>query len=119
MESLDASGKFREKILRLTPDRKINRRSLRVVDETEVRGSPVHGMNELQNLLRQKHAKDFARGFSASMLSFALGRPLSYVEDKAVTRLAKQFADSDYRMAKLIDEIVRLPEFRHPNKKVK
>jgi hypothetical protein len=118
MESLDAAGKFREKILRLTPDRKIKRRSLRVVDETEVRGSPVHGMNELQNLLRQKHAKDFARGFSASMLSFALGRPLSYVEDKAVTRLAKQFAGSDYRMAKLIDEIVRLPEFRHPNKKV-
>ena len=111
-------SKFREKILRLTPDRKIKRRSLRVVDETEVRGSPVQGMNELQNLLRQKHTKDFTRGFSASMLSFALGRPLSYVEDKTVTHLAKQFAGSDYRMAKLIDEIVRLPEFRHPNKKV-
>jgi len=117
MESLDAAGKFREKILRLTPDHKIKRRILKVVDETEVRGSPVQGMNELQNLLRQKHAKDFARGFSASMLSFALGRPLSYVEDKAVARLAEQFADGDYRMAKLIDEIVRLPEFRHPNKK--
>jgi len=119
MESLDAAGKFREKILRLTPDHKIKRRILKVVDETEVRGSPVQGMNELQNLLRQKHTKDFARGFSASMLSFALCRPLSYVEDKAVARLAKQFAASDYRMAKLIDEIVRLPEFRHPNKKVK
>ena len=118
MESLDAAGKFRDKILRLTPEHKIKKRILRVVDETEVRGSPVQGMNELQNLLRQKHTNDFARGFSASMLSFALGRPLSYVEDKTVTHLAKQFAGSDYRMAKLIDEIVRLPEFRHPNKKV-
>ena len=107
MESLDAAGKFREKILRLTPDHKIKRRILKVVDETELRGSLVQGMNELQNLLRQKHAKDFARGFSASMLSFALGRPLSYVEDEAVARLAKQFAASDYRMPKLIDEIVK------------
>ena len=117
MESLDAAGKFRDKILRLTPEHKIKKRSLRVIDETEVRGSPVKGMAELQKLLREKHAKDFAQGFSSSMLSFALGRPLSYVEDKAVDHLTEQFADDDYRMAKLIEEIVRLPEFRHPNQK--
>ena len=75
-------------------------------------------MSELQKLLREKHAKDFASGFSASMLSFALGRPLSYKEDETLTRLAGQFAESDYRMASLIDEIVRLPEFRHPNNKI-
>ncbi|MBT3638627.1 MAG: DUF1592 domain-containing protein [Opitutae bacterium] len=117
MESLDAAGKFRDKILRLTPEHKIKKRSLRVIDETEVRGSPVKGMAELQKLLREKHAKDFAQGFSSSMLSFALGRPLSYVEDKAVDHLTEQFADDDYRMAKLIEEIVRLPEFRQPNQK--
>ena len=84
MESLDAAGKFRDKILRLTPEHKIKSRNLRVIDETEVRGSPVKGINELQKLLRDKHAKDFAKGFSSSMLSFALGRPLSYQEDKTL-----------------------------------
>jgi hypothetical protein len=118
MESLDAAGKFRDKILRLTPEHKIKKRSLRVIDETEVRGSSVKGMVELQELLREKHAKDFARGFSASMLSFALGRPLSYQEDKTLAQLTKDFEKSDYRMASLIDEIVRLPAFRHPNKKL-
>jgi hypothetical protein len=118
MESLDAAGKFRDKILRLTPEHKIKKRSLRVIDETEVRGSSVKGMVELQKLLREKHAKDFARGFSASMLSFALGRPLSYQEDKTLAQLTKDFEKSDYRMASLIDEIVRLPAFRHPNKKL-
>jgi hypothetical protein len=118
MESLDAAGKFRDKILRLTPEHKIKKRSLRVIDETEVRGSSVKGMVELQKLLREKHAKDFARGFSASMLSFALGRPLSYQEDKALAQLTKDFEKSDYRMASLIDEIVRHPAFRHPNKKL-
>jgi hypothetical protein len=117
MESLDAAGKFRDNILRLTPEHKIKKRSLRVIDETEVRGSQIKGMSELQKLLREKHAKDFASGFSASMLSFALGRPLSYKEDESLAYLARQFADSDYRMSQLIDEIVRLPAFRHPNNK--
>jgi hypothetical protein len=47
-----------------------------------------------------------------------LGRPLSYQEDKALAQLTKEFEKSDYRMASLIDEIVRLPAFRHPNKKL-
>ena len=119
MESLDAAGKFRDKILRLTPDQKVKRRILKVDEETEARGSPIKGMSELQKLLREKHAKNFASGFSASMLSFALGRPLSYKEDETLARLAGQFAESDYRMASLIDEIVRLPEFRNPNNKIR
>ena len=118
MESYDATGKLRDKVLRLTPDHKIKRRILRVFDESEARGSPVHGMKELQTLLREKHAKDFAWGFSSSMLSFALGRPLSYKEDEEVAYLARQFAEGDYQMSQLIDEIVRLPAFRHPNKKL-
>ena len=118
MESYDAAGKLRDKVLRLTPDHQVKRRILKVFDESEARGSPVHGMNELQKLLREKHAKDFARGFSASMLSFALGRPLSYQEDKAMAHLTSEFQKSDYRMARLIDEIVRLPVFRHPSKKL-
>ena len=118
MESYDAAGKLREKVLRLTPDQQVKRRILKVFDESEARGSPVEGMKELQKLLREKHAKDFARGFSASMLSFALGRPLSYQEDKTLAQLTKDFEKSDYRMASLIDEIVRLPAFRHPNKKL-
>ena len=118
MESYDAAGKIRDKVLRLTPDQKVKRRILRVFDESEPRGAPVKGMKELQKLLREKHAKNFARGLSSSMLSFALGRELSYKEDKTLTHLTSEFEKSDYRMASLIDEIVRLPAFRHPNKKL-
>ena len=118
MESLDATGKFRDKILRLTPDQKLKKRVLKVIDEAEVRGSPIKGMNDLQKLLLEKHTNDFARGFSSSMLSFALGRPLSYHENKALDHLTTEFEKSDYKMASLIDEIVRLPAFRHPNNKI-
>lgn len=118
MESLDATGKFRDKILRLTPDQKLKKRVLKVIDEAEVRGSPIKGINDLKNLLLEKHTNDFARGFSSSMLSFALGRPLSYNENKALAHLTSEFEKSDYKMASLIDEIVRLPAFRHPNNKI-
>lgn len=118
MESLDATGKFRDKILRLTPDQKLKKRVLKVIDEAEVRGSPIKGINDLKNLLLEKHTNDFARGFSSSMLSFALGRPLSYHENKALAHLTSEFEKSDYKMASLIDEIVRLPAFRHPNNKI-
>ena len=115
MESLDATGKFRERILRLTPDQKVKRRSLPVVDEAEVRGQAVAGMDQFRQMLRERHADDFARGFSASMLSFALGRPLSYQEDKAVAELAEHFKKSDHRMADLVEAIVLRPAFRGPN----
>lgn len=118
MESLDATGKFRDKILRLTPDQKLKKRVLKVIDEAEVRGSPIKGINDLKNLLLEKHTNDFARGFSSSMLSFALGRPLSYNENKALAHLTSEFEKSDYKMASLIDKIVRLPAFRHPNNKI-
>ncbi|MEM7011242.1 MAG: DUF1585 domain-containing protein [Verrucomicrobiota bacterium] len=114
MESLDAAGKLRERILRLTPEQKIKRRNLPVVDDTEVRGQVIDGVAQLQQLLVEQHADDFAEGFSAAMLSFALGRPLSYHEDEAVSQLAEQFRASDYKMAALIEAIILRPEFRHP-----
>ena len=118
MESLDATGKFRDKILRLTPDQKLKKRVLKVIDEAEIRGSPIKGINDLKKLLLEKHTNDFARGFSSSMLSFALGRPLSYHENKALAHLTSEFEKCDYKMASLIDAIVRLPVFRHPNNKI-
>ncbi len=115
MEAYDATGMFRQRILRLTPGEKIKRRNLPVVNETEIRGRTVAGMDELRALLREQHADDFARGFSGAMFSFALGRPLNYREDDAVTAITNQFKQNKHRMADLIEAIVLRPEFRHPN----
>ncbi len=115
MEAFDATGKARKKILKIVPDQK-KRLQLPVVDKTEIRDTPVSGMTELRKYLRANHAKDFSKGFSGSMLSFALGRPLSYPEDGAVDGLADHFEKNDHRMADLIEAIVLRPEFRHPNK---
>ena len=115
MESYDATGKFRERVIRLTPELSRKRWVRPVVKQTEIRGRTLSGMTALRTLLRESHAEDFSQGFSSSMLSFALGRPLSYREDDAVTALAAEFQENNYTMAALIKAIVLRPEFRHPN----
>ena len=117
MESFGATGLIRERILRLTPDQKVKRRYHTVVNEIEIRGKKIAGMDELRNMLREQHADDFGRGFSRSMFSFTLGRPLSYREDDAVAALADHFKKHKYRMTDLINAIVLRSEFRHPNGK--
>ena len=112
MEAFDAVGMPRKRILRLVPGQKVQRRSLPVVSDTQIRDRPVAGMDQLRSMLREEHADDFARGFSSSMLSLALGRSLNYREDEAVAALADQFQANGYRMAALIKAIVLRPEFR-------
>jgi len=113
MESFDAAGKFREKVMRLTPELARKRWLRPVVNQTQIRGQNLSGMNALRQLLRESHADDFSRGFSRSMLSFALGRPLSYREDDAVAALAADFTQNHHQMAALIKAIVLRAEFRH------
>ena len=115
METYGATGLPRERILRLSPEAKVKKRSLPVVNQATIRGQTVAGMDALQRLLMEQHADDFARGFSASLFSYALGRPLSYREDAALAELAAHFKQHDYRMDELIEAIVLRPEFHHPH----
>jgi Protein of unknown function (DUF1592)/Protein of unknown function (DUF1588)/Protein of unknown function (DUF1585)/Protein of unknown function (DUF1587)/Planctomycete cytochrome C len=113
MESFDATGKHRNRILRLTPAQK--RRTFPVVNKTDIRDRSISGMTELKQLLRESYADDFSHAFSGAMLSFALGRPLNYREDDAVKSLADKFAKNDHNMTALIKAIIVRTEFRHPN----
>ncbi len=115
MESFGATGLPRDKILRIVTGQKTTRKNHPLQDAAEIRGQTVKGMANLKKLLREEHAEDFARGFSKSLFSFALGRPMGYREDAAIDELAKGFTESGYLMPALIHAIVLRPEFRHPN----
>lgn len=113
LEEFDATGKFRSKILRIAGGKQ--RLSIPVAAATEIRQRPISGSDALREYLRNSCEEEFARGFTASMLSFALGRPLIYKEDAIVTQVAQQFKASDYQMRALLKAIVTHPQFRHPN----
>ena len=114
MEAYDATGKVRQQILRIPANDK-KRLNLPVVQEAEIRDRSINGMRELQHYLRDDCHAEFSRGFSAALLSFALGRPLNYKDDHALKTITTHFEQHDHRMSDLIQAIVMLPEFRRPH----
>ena len=112
LEGFDATGRSRNRVLRLTPELQRKRSSRPVENTTEIRGAAVSGSDELQKLLRDQYASEFARSFSGLIYSWALGRPLDYRDTAAVDELTEQFVAADYRLPQLIRAVILRPEFR-------
>ena len=59
------------------------------------------------------HRKDqFARAFTVKLFTYALGRRLELVDEKAVDELTKKFSASDYRIKPLIQLVVASETFQ-------
>ncbi len=56
----------------------------------------------------------FTRAFAAHLLSFALGRELTAVDWPAIDRIAQQSEAADYRLRKMIQQIVLSDPFLNP-----
>ncbi len=61
-------------------------------------------------LLAEK--EKFARAFTEKLLTYALCRPVGYVDHKTVDQLTTRLADDDYRIQTLIQAIVASESFR-------
>ena len=101
-EGLDAVGLLRTTIQKAGPVvKKV------VIDEQEIDGLlPLK-----QFLLKQRH-RQFAHGFTRHMLSYALGRPLTFRDEPIVRALQSEFKESGYNMRILIKAIVTSTVYR-------
>lgn len=108
MEGFDATGQQREQILRLGK----RRLKLPVVDTAEVDGKPLAGMTELKAYLRGHRSADFGYGFTRHMLSYALGRQMSYRDEASVRELQGVFEQDGLRLQTLIKAIVSSALFK-------
>ena len=61
-------------------------------------------------LLAEKES--FAKAFSEKMLTYALGRPVGYVDRETVGKLTTDLAKDDFRLRSLIHAIVASEAFR-------
>ena len=111
MEGFDAVGLPRENILRIHTQNN-GKQMLPVVKDVEIDGQTIDGMNALKNYLIQHCSEDFARSFTRHMLSYALGRTLSYRDDQEIVALQTTFRNDDHRMRTLIKAIVTGPLFK-------
>lgn len=102
MEGFDAVGLPRTKIVNAGP----------VLKDVAIAGHAINGLLPLKQYLVDKHRDDFARGFTQHMLSYALGRPLTYRDENQITDLQAAFRNSGYQMRSLIHAIATSSEFR-------
>ena len=86
------------------------------VPELDVSGELPSGrrFNDLEGfklaLLAEKEG--FAKAFSEKMLTYALGRPVGYVDREIVDQLTTSLANDEYRIRRLIHAIVASEAFR-------
>jgi hypothetical protein len=78
-----------------------------VIDEQE-----IDGLLPLKRFLLKHRHKQFAYGFTRHMLSYALGRPLTFRDERTVLDLQSEFKESGYKMRSLIKAIVTSNDFR-------
>ena len=101
-EGFDAVGLPRTTIQKAAP----------VVKQVVIDDQEIDGVLPLkQFLLRQRH-EQFAYGFTCHMLSYALGRPLTFRDETTVRTLQAEFEKSGYNMRTLIKAIVTSTVYR-------
>jgi hypothetical protein len=87
-----------------------------VVKTVEIDAHQIDGLLTLKRYLVENHRDDFARAFTQHMLSYAIGRPLSYMDEEEVIAIQNIFAERGYQMRSLIKAIVTSPAFNQSRK---
>lgn len=125
MESYDAIGGWRthERLLVDAP-RKNKDGSIDMVPQAVVGeavetsaqlpdGRAYGGMREFQQLLLTEPLRQqFVKALTKKLLTYALGRGLTFADDRLVESLGKKCAADGYRLRSLIEQIVLSEEFR-------
>jgi hypothetical protein len=60
-----------------------------------------------------KRRDDFVRCLGQHMLTYALGRKLEHYDLGTIDQIARHVANDEYRLSRLVVEIVRSYPFRH------
>ena len=74
-------------------------------------GTPFNDWFEFRDRLAE-HEADIARGFTESLIEYALGRPFGFVDYNLADDIMAQAADEDYAMDAFILGVVQSPRFK-------
>ena len=83
-----------------------------VVKQVVIDDQEIDGLLPLKQFLLKRRREQFAYGFTSHMLSYALGRPLTFRDEPTVRALQAEFEKSGYNMRTLIKAIVTSTVYR-------
>ncbi len=102
IEGFDAVGLPRNTIRNAGP----------VVKKVKIDQQETDGLLPLKQFLLKHRHKQFAYAFTSHLLSYALGRPLTYRDENTLLAVQADFEKSGYKMRSLIKAIVTSDNFR-------
>ncbi len=74
-------------------------------------GTELDGFNDLKRYLLEERSDWFARSLVKRMMAYALGRSLDLGDRTTTTALTRQFVENDFRLKKLIVNLVETQAF--------
>lgn len=103
LENFDATGRWQD----------LDRMARTPIDASGVMadGTPVDGPLALRNAILAR-PELFVQSFTEKLMTFALGRGLTYRDMPAVRRIVREAAQDDYRLSTLVSLIVASEQFR-------
>ena len=111
IENFSPIGTLRSRI-RVGSKKGVPRDGQEIDSEVEIDGAKVSGTAALKKYLLAHHKDGFAYGFSKHVYSYALGRRMTYRDEKAIVAAQREFQDKGYRMRALIKAIVTSEFFK-------
>ena len=102
LENFDAIGRFRTE----AHNKPV------VASDTLPNGTELDGVVSLKNYLVEHRSEDFARALVSRLTVYALGRNLELSDEDLIDDLTNSFANNDYQMMHLIQELVASDAFR-------
>lgn len=80
-------------------------------------GEPFSGLDELRKVLLENRRDEFVRCVVEKTLVYSLGRGLEYYDQCAVAKIGTALKQDDYRVSRLVLEVVRSDPFQKRAKK--
>lgn len=102
MEGFNAVGLPRTHVLKAGP----------VSKTVQIDGRKIGGLASLKQYLMEERRNEFARGLTQHMLSYAIGRPLTYRDEKLIVEIEDKFKTGDYQLRALLCAIATSPVFK-------
>ncbi len=75
-------------------------------------GEPFAGLDELRKVLLENQRDEFVRCMVEKTLVYSLGRGLEYYDQCAVSKISTALKQDDYRVSRLVLEVVRSEPFQ-------
>lgn len=74
-------------------------------------GTEIEGVQGIKDYILRMKQDDFTRALVENIYAYALGRDVSFADQKEIDRIVEEVIEDDYRFKTVIEQVVLSPSF--------